>query len=297
MKPDQIEKNILNNNRSGSSEVFETTIKYILDYLKEGQPSEKKISHILDFSRKISDKFSSMMLIVNGLRQIRDILSGYDKNKHNDVILVIEKMLAEFYEIDKKIIENCYEIFEKKVSVVTYSQSGLVKKVLKHYRSKLKSVCVSESRPAMEGQATAKFFTGLDIPVRFCVDMHLPELMNGADYFIIGADCVAPDFFINKIGTANLLQMAQKQELRTYVLFESLKIVKRNALLPEIQRLDPGEIYDNSSCDKIEVINRYFEVVPNYLVHEFISDQSIISPTTLKILIKKPGGRVPPGHR
>jgi len=289
MKLNRIENNILKNNRSGSSEIFETTIRYFLDYLNEGRPSERKMTRIFNFANEVSDRFSSMTLVTNGLNRVKDILSDYDKNEHNNAIPAIEKLLADFHEIDKKVIENCKSIFKKKVKVVTYSQSGLVKKVLKYYRSKLESVCVSESRPAMEGREMARFLADLGIPVKYCVDMHLSELMSDADYFIIGADCIAPDFFINKIGTANLLQMAHERKIRTYVLFESLKTVKRNALLPEMKRMDPAEVCGKNNCDKIEVINRYFEVVPNYLVHEFISDQSIYSSATLKIRIKKSG--------
>ncbi len=287
----QVEKKILNDNRSGSSEIFGTTVKYILEYLNRHRLTEKQLSHINGFNRAVVDRFSSMALVRNGLKQVENILSDFDPRKRNkaEIVSRIEAVLSEFHDIDEKIIKNCRDIFKKKVKVSTYSQSGLVKKVLAHYRKKLKSVTLSEARPAMEGIPMAAYLSGLDIHVELCVDMFLPELMPGADYFIIGADWVGPDFFVNKIGTAALLKAARESGLKNVVLYESLKETKRNPRISDIRKQDGAEIYNGRKGRRIEIVNRYFEVIPNRLVHKFISDRKIYASGSLRRHIKTAG--------
>jgi len=295
----QVENKILKNNQSGSSEIFEITLKYILKYLKQPSLTKKQYSHLILFNKEVINTFSSMALVKNGLKAIHRKLSRYDNTKQNRERLIdyIESALVDFRDVDNKVIENCRDIFRKKVTIVTYSQSGLVKRVLKHYHNKIKSVIVSEARPAGEGRKMAEFLAGCGIKVQLCVDMMLPELMKSADYFVIGADRVGPDSFVNKIGTGILKKMACEMGLKNIVLYESLKETKQNPKQSSLSSAAGKEIYKNKRSG-IGVVNRYFEIVPNRLVDKFISDKCVYSPVLLKNAykngreIEKPPGRM-----
>ena len=291
MTSSQVEKNILNDNYSGSSEIFESALKYILKNLRQERFTEKRFSHIYKFIGVVSNRFSSMALVGNGLKQVERILAKYNPEKKNrkEIAEGIETILSEFHDIDKRVIKNSRYIFGRKIKVVTYSQSGLVKKVLAHYRRKLKFVVISEARPAMEGRRMAEYLSGSGVRTKFCVDMLLPELMHGADYFLIGADSVGPDVFINKIGTTVLLKAARDAGLKNVVLYESLKEMKQDPRPADIPMLAGEEIYNRKESRRIEVFNRYFEIIPGRLVHKFISDRDVYTPGSLRRHIKTAG--------
>ncbi len=287
----QIEKNILNDNYSGSSEIFESTLKYILEYIKQSRFTEKQFSHIYKFNAAVRDRFSSMALVRNGLEQVEQMLDNYNpENKNKEEITGgIETILSEFHNIDRRVIKNSRYIFGRKIKVVTYSQSGLVKKVLAHYRKKLKFMAISEARPAMEGKRMAEYFSRLGVRTKYCVDMLLPELMHGADYFLIGADSIGPASFINKIGTTVLLKAARDSGLKNVVLYESLKEMKQDPRPAEKPMQAGTEVYKGKKSRRIEIFNLYFEVVPNRLVHKFISDRDYYTPDSLRRHIKTAG--------
>jgi translation initiation factor 2B subunit (eIF-2B alpha/beta/delta family) len=275
----QTENRILKNNRSGSSEIYELTLKYILRYLNDSKLAGRRLTHLRKFNRAVMERFASMTIVQNGLGQVGKMLVKYNVSKQRPEYLIekIEKALFDFNNIDEKVIYNCREIFKKKVRIVTYSQSGLVKKVLAFYRSKIKSVAVSEARPIGEGRSMAEYLAGLGIEVKLCVDMMLPEFMHGGDYFMIGADAVGPDNFVNKIGTKLLLKAAREERIKSIVLYESLKKITRNPSRSKIIDEAGEEVYGGKRRNHIEAVNRYFEIIPNRLVDKFISDKMLHS--------------------
>lgn len=288
MMPSPAEKRILNDNISGSSEILANAVGYILDYLKKYGLGRDSISHIIEFCHEVKRRFSSMTMVAGGLDRVQSMLAGYDAKAHKpgDVTAGINGFLSDFQAIDKEIIRNCREIFRKKVSVATYSNSGLVKKVLGNYRSKLKSVFLSEARPALEGRLMAKFLSEQGIRVVYSVDMLLPQLMQQADYFIVGADSVGPSRFVNKIGSAALLKSARESGLKTVVLFESLKVISKDPDQGDFLDKSPKEVWDVRRGVDVKIINRYFEIIPNHLVRFFISDFGVNTPASLKRIIK-----------
>jgi len=199
----------------------------------------------------------------------------------------INNFKEEICRIDSKIINRCDKLFEKKVRLVTYSNSGLVKKVLTAYRTKIKRVILSEARPAREGIFMAEYLSGLGLKVTLCTDMLLPELMSKADCLLLGADSVGPDKFVNKIGTSLLLHQAKQLSIKRYVLCESLKFRQTNSYRVKNDQHPPNEIMTGNLNQNINLINRYFEIIPNRLVNRFISDSGNFTPASLQREISK----------
>ncbi len=284
-----VEKKLLQDNLSGSSEILNNTIQYNILRLKEKNLNRQAITHLVEFNEKLINRFSSMSKVVYGCRKLSRIIKSYSHKKNNlsEVLRFIDIFSEELRTADAKIIFNCRKLFEQKVAIVTYSNSGVVKKVLAAYRKKIKSVILSEARPAGEGVFMAEYLSGIGIKVNLCVDMLLPQLMTSADYLIVGADRVGPDKFVNKIGTSLLLNKAKQLSMKRFVLCESLKF-SRNDPRPNKYDIHPAaEIMDKQVNSNIEIINNYFEIISNRLVSRFITNSTALTPAALGRLIKK----------
>jgi len=165
---------------------------------------------------------------------------------------------------------------------VTVSSSGSVRSVLEAVAADraVRAAC-AEGRPAYEGHTLAAELAASGVPVTLFADAGLGHALAGADVVIVGADAIAPEWFINKIGTAMLAAMALRQSVPVYVVATRHKFVGHElaALLP----LDEGpseEIWEDPPAG-ITVRNFYFERIPLDLVTAVITDDGIIGARTV----------------
>ncbi|MCX6825726.1 MAG: hypothetical protein NTV06_00460 [candidate division Zixibacteria bacterium] len=271
MKLNQVEKRLLSDNSSGSSELAELIIQYTLSYLKQNKFDKGAISHVRDLNVVLSQKFAPMAAVINGITRTEDIINNYYYIPSN-IGREIGHYLQYLKNLDGQVIKNCGRLFRRKVTIATYSNSGLIKKVLSHYKKSIRSVYVSEARPAGEGKLMAQFLAKTGINVKYSVDMLFFELMRETDCLIIGADMVGKNAFINKIGSAALLKQAAAEGVKTLVLFESTKIISDNHLQNFRGEYNNIAVWTGKKIRRIEPINRCFEIIPTRLVDYFVSD-------------------------
>ncbi len=287
MSRSDFERKILRDNKSGSSEILNLVLKYNLQYLKENNLNSDALRHLLTFNIAVETKFSAMAIVGNGLNKANKIISESidDKKSAKIIAAKLEKLIKEIAKIDREIITNCsilFPITSDKIALATYSNSGLVKKVVKSYRKKISKIYMSEARPANEGKEMAQYFAEIGIEVVFTVDALLPGLLSKADLLILGADSVGQDMFINKIGTGVLLESAGRSGVKSAVLFESLKIKKSGLNASLKNDYNSREIWPTGRPGNITVINQYFEVINNSLADRFISDLGVETSQSLK---------------
>jgi len=274
MKLTPEEKRILSDNRSGSSEILLSSVKYIQRYLEYRSFRQQAKDHIVLFLDALVTSFPAMAIIKNGSGKLEKILrSGGNKS----VVDGITSFLKELEMIDNRIIENCRVLFKHKVSIVTYSNSGLVKKVLGCYRKMIKRVYVSESRPDCEGRKMADHLDKMNIPVTYCIDMALPTFLSKADYVITGADGVGRTHFVNKTGTGVLLQLAGLNKVKRIVVFESLKRLKNTGKSVKRNISAKKTMRNKRLPCIIDFDNSIFESIPLEYVDFLISEKSIES--------------------
>lgn len=283
MKLRQEESQILDDNLSGSSEILEDSIRYILSRLASENSSQTEIIHLKLFARRVAGQFHSMMAVVSGMKEIERML-----NRHGADTVSLIQSLSGYLEAQvtmaTKILKHCQKLFQKRVSVAVYSNSGIVKKVLGHFHSKIKAVYISECRPAFEGKIMAEFLSQVGLKVHFLVDMLLFEKMADADYLILGADSVGENSFLNKIGSKAILENAGTRGIKRIVVFESTKLSHK--IPNRLQIFPPDEVWSGSG-QGISIINRYFEIIPNSTVDLFISDLGLGVPKTLHRWVKQ----------
>ena len=106
---------------------------------------------------------------------------------------------------------------------------------------------------------------------------------------MLGADCVGENSFVNKIGSGTLLKAAREFEVKSAVVFESLKI-KDVGIASDLRRDYKGsEVWRKNADKKIRIINKYFEIIANHKADLFISDLGADNHVSLKNKIIEKG--------
>jgi translation initiation factor 2B subunit (eIF-2B alpha/beta/delta family) len=157
--------------------------------------------------------------------------------------------------------------------LVTSSYSGSVLAVLRDLASAHPlSVACAEGRPRQEGRRLAAALTEAGIRVEFFTDAALPSALGGADALLLGADAIAPAWFLNKTGSLALASAASVAGVPAFVL------ATRDKFLPgplasrlAVAEHDPAEVWP-AHPEGVSVRNPYFERVPLHLVAAVLAD-------------------------
>ena len=83
----------------------------------------------------------------------------------------------------------------------------------------------SEGRPALEGRRLASRLAASGTPVTCFSDAAIGHALASADAVLVGADAVAPEWFLNKSGTRMLAAAANQQGVPVYVVATRDKFV------------------------------------------------------------------------
>lgn len=161
--------------------------------------------------------------------------------------------------------------------VVTISFSSSVVVVLEAIRGvRPLYVSCSESHPALEGRRLATHLASTSVPVTYFGDAAIGHALTGADAVIVGADAVAPSWFLNKSGTRMLAAAAAQQGVPLYVAATRDKFVGQELAARLVMRNGhPGEVWADPPSG-VDVRNPYFESTPLDLVTALISDLGIL---------------------
>jgi len=134
------------------------------------------------------------------------------------------------------------------------------------------SVACGEGRPAFEGRRMAAALAAAGARVELLTDAALALALPGADGLLVGADAVAPGWFLNKTGTAALAAAAARAGTPVFLLATGDKFLDaEGAARLRIDEHDPREVWD-AAPPGVVVRNPYFERVPLEVVTAVISD-------------------------
>ncbi|MBI4262860.1 MAG: hypothetical protein HY657_00660 [Acidobacteria bacterium] len=137
-------------------------------------------------------------------------------------------------------------------------------------------VSCSESRPALEGRRLASRLASAGIAVTCFSDAAIGQALGAADGVIVGADAVAPEWFLNKSGTRMLAAVAAQQGVPFYVVATREKFVGHAvAGRLSVREGAAGEVWEAPPTG-VTVRNPYFESTPNELVSSFITDLGLL---------------------
>jgi translation initiation factor 2B subunit (eIF-2B alpha/beta/delta family) len=166
--------------------------------------------------------------------------------------------------------------------VTTCSFSGTVLAILRAVapRTALRVAC-AEGRPALEGRRLAASLAQAGIAVEFYTDAGLAGPVWAGDprsrVVLVGADAVAPGWFVNKTGTGLLAAAASVAGVPVYLAATRDKLV--NELVAGLVRLAPREaaaVWD-APPPGVSVRNLVLEKVPIDLATAVITDAAVLT--------------------
>jgi translation initiation factor 2B subunit (eIF-2B alpha/beta/delta family) len=162
--------------------------------------------------------------------------------------------------------------------IVTCSYSGSVLSVLADLVQSCElTVACAEGRPRFEGRRLAAALASTHATVEFYTDAAVSLALREATALLVGADAIAPDWFLNKVGTLSLAAAASRNGVPVFV------IATRDKFLPPplssgLPAADgnPLEVWADAP-DGVLVRNPYFERVPLDLVTAVVSDAGVLA--------------------
>ena len=163
------------------------------------------------------------------------------------------------------------------LSLVTVSSSGSVLSALTALAgARPLRVACAEGRPALEGRRMAAMMAQAGAAVTLFADAAIAEALPGADAVIVGADAVAAEWFVNKVGTRMAAAAAALVAVPVYVVASRDKFCAP-ALAPFVTSRDgaANEIWD-APPPGVVVRNPYLERVPLDLATAIVTDAGIM---------------------
>jgi translation initiation factor 2B subunit (eIF-2B alpha/beta/delta family) len=180
---------------------------------------------------------------------------------------------------------------DRPIRIVTVSYSGTVAYVLEHLAERRSiEVACSEGQPALEGRRLAARLAAARIPVTFYLDAALGDALDGADAVVVGADAVAPAWFVNKTGTRMLAASAAIQGLPLYVVAGREKFAPPAFADELLVRDGPNSEVWADPPGYIRIRNPYFERIPLELAARLVTDVGLLSRTDVAELCNSVAG-------
>jgi translation initiation factor eIF-2B subunit delta len=178
----------------------------------------------------------------------------------------------------ERIGEQALALLTDGSSVLTHSRSSTVLAVLLLARERgldFEVLC-TESRPIYEGRAVAARLAQEGIEVTLITDSAAGHGVSRADVVLVGADSVARDGLVNKMGTYPLALAARAQSVPFYALCSTEKFLPADYPYFHIGEQDPQEVWPGHP-QEVKVLNLYFDVTPLEYVSGVVTENGILS--------------------
>jgi translation initiation factor 2B subunit (eIF-2B alpha/beta/delta family) len=250
----------------------------------KGRPDPASLT---EAAGRLSDAQPTMSIVHNVAHlYARLIREGHDPRA------VLAEIQADLDSAKERIARTFLKIAPEHATVVTLSHSENVLEALRtaHARGRVDRVVVLESRPLFEGRTLAASLAEGGISTTIVADAAGPSYMAEATYALLGADAVLRDSsFANKIGSYAIALAATHHGKPTYVACETLKFDARHdaSTWPGSAARGPEEVWPDAPKG-VEVVNRYFELVPGRLITTFVTDRGTYAPDILRTMLARP---------
>ncbi len=279
---------IAEDHTSGASRIarvaLETMTLLVVD--AKGHPKPEDLQ---EAARRISEAQPAMAVVHNVVHMFAQLTA-----EGNDPMAVRQQLLDELTTAKERIARSYLKIAPEDATLVTtsFSDNVLATLQLLHEKGRLARVHVLEARPLLEGRFLVVALKEAGIPASLAPDAMGPGLVARATGVLVGADRVLRDgSVVNKIGSYGLALAARQEGKPFHVACETLKFDARHdaASWPGSPAMNPREVWE-SPPEAIEVVNRYFEVVPATLVSAIVTERGSYAPDLVKTMLAQARG-------
>lgn len=280
---------IKNDTNSGATELTIKANEALLSFIQENTTKNKEefLDEFIPVTKKIINSQLTMASIFNLCNKILIFLEKIQDRPLNEIkkelIHEAEGFRSQIERGLKLIAENGQKIIGEGDTILTISTSTTVAEILRnaHATGKNFRVIVLESRPYFEGKEMARFLGRCGLHCEVILDAAIGNFIKEVNCIIVGADRVAEEFFVNKIGSYLLALASKDNGIDFYVACEKIKFLPSNLQpvkdIPEVVAEEWGNV---------RFITSTFEKIPNKFVTGFIQESGIITSKELKILFK-----------
>lgn len=288
MLPPSIEESIsgiAEDHTSGASRIARLALETmaLLVVEEKGRPD---VAHLAEAARRISEAQPAMAVVHNVVNLFAQLVG-----EGHEPMQVHAQLLSELDTARERIAQSYLKIVPEDASIVTASFSDNVLACLQtaHAKGRVAHVSVLESRPLLEGRFMVVALKEAGIPASLATDGLGPGLVAEASAVLIGADGVLKDgAVVNKIGSYGLALAAKAHGKPFHVACETLKFDSRHDATswPGSPPMNPREVWENPP-ERVDVVNRYFEVVPANLVTMIVTERGSFAPDLVKTMMSQ----------
>lgn len=171
------------------------------------------------------------------------------------------------------------------LTVLTVSASDSVRRALLDVsrRCPLRVLC-AEGRPLLEGRRLAAALAADGVATTLCTDAAVSSVGQASHAVVVGADAVTPDWFLNKCGTHQTVEVAAARGMSVYVVASRDKLI-HPLLAPRLTLSAgaPSEVWADSTPG-VEIANPYFERIPIGGLTGIITDIGLVGSASVEAL-------------
>ena len=226
-----------------------------------------------------------LALSAGGAKGLQEWSTGYLERRH---------------EMIEQIANTFADHLEGQVTVVTHSNSTVVRQLLKRVaaRGMLKRVWCTLSDPPGEGRALAEHLVEAGVHVSLVSDAGVTRAVMDSDLIIVGADALQTLGVVNKVGTGILALLGLEHSRPIYSVSTTLKL-----LPPTLQRLygekdgSSEEVLSRDVHDRllkksletggsITIRNPYYERVEYDMFAAVVTEHGMLEPRDLPEMAK-----------
>ncbi len=254
-------QDLLNDNRSGSTELLEN-LNRILIQCKNDSVNLKKVI------RDSRDNFFSFRIII---KYLDDVEKYIRKEDYSGLSVFLNKFKNQSDDLIESIYKNARKFLIKCNKIVTLSNSKTIERILKLLaKEKQITVIVCESRPMFEGRVLASNLIKAGINVELITDANGAAAIKNSDGVLIGADIVLSNGdVVNKTGSVAAAVLCRYYKKPFYAAAQRSKFSKKKQYKPVEH--NKSEIWKNPPAS-LKIRNNYFEVIDSNLITKIFTD-------------------------
>lgn len=156
------------------------------------------------------------------LHYLAGSLEGEPPFRHKDIAKELQKQIrTESTEAGMQLYKSLANSGNR---ILCHSNSGSVLRALEHRKNRIEMVYQTRSKPGEEGAEAAKLLKNNGFNVKLIADSRFMTAIRDGAVPILGADCISETFFVNKVGTAKIVEAALEAKMTPIVVAGTEKL-------------------------------------------------------------------------
>ncbi len=280
---DEAITSVAEDHTSGASRIARVALETMALLVVE-EKGHARAEDLAEAARRLSEAQPAMAVVHNVAYTFARLVG-----EGLEPMAVRQQILDEFDTAKERIARTYLKIAPEDAVLVTtsFSDNVLATLQLLHEKGRLSRVHVLEARPLLEGRFLAVALKEAGIPASLSPDAMGPSLVARSAGVLVGADSVLRDgAVVNKVGSYGLALAAKEHGKPFHVACETLKFDARHDATswPGSPAMNPREVWENPP-ERVDVDNRYFEVVPASLVTAVVTERGSFAPDLVKTML------------